>query len=146
MADVAKRLPYCNRLRSANGLDVRTVLHDLLAKRTKLRDRTERSYSLLSVAGQGGLDEALAIICHLAKLKAEKQNASTTFPRRRRRDPANPIPVTKANSKDPSPTPQDAPPPLRKTTLKTKHVTVRWPRPTSGRYSRRCEASGVRLL
>jgi len=112
---------------SANGLDVRTVLHDLFGQ-TKQNYVIEPSvrYSLYLSLDKVDFDEALAIICHLAKLKAEKQNGIYyVSPETPTVTPANPIPVTKANSKDPSPTPQDAPPAITQTTLKTKHVTVR---------------------
>jgi type II secretory pathway component GspD/PulD (secretin) len=60
---------------AANGTDVRTVLHDLFGQ-TKQNYVIEPSvrYALYLSLDKVDFDEALAIVCHLAKLKAEKQN------------------------------------------------------------------------
>ena len=112
---------------SANGSDVRTVLHDLFGQ-TKQNYVIEPSvrYSLYLSLEKVEFDEALAIICHLAKLKAEKQNGIYYVSGETSAvTPEGPTPQTKVKPKDPAPTPQDAPPAVTQTTLKTKHVTMR---------------------
>src|SRR5579862_1991407 len=60
---------------AANNTDVRTVLHDLFGQ-TKQNYVIEPGvrYALYLSLDKVDFDEALAIVCHLAKLKAEKQN------------------------------------------------------------------------
>jgi type II secretory pathway component GspD/PulD (secretin) len=110
---------------SANGSDVRTVLHDLFGQ-TKQNYVIEPSvrFSLYLSLDKVDFDEALAIICHLSKLKAEKQNGIYYV--------SNDVPVVASTSpqaavkpKDPTPLPLDSPPVITQNTLKTKHVTTR---------------------
>ncbi|MHB8637070.1 MAG: hypothetical protein ACYC96_11435 [Fimbriimonadaceae bacterium] len=60
---------------SANGADVRNVLHDLFGQ-TKQNYVIEDGvhYTLYLSLDKVAFDEALAIVCHLAKIKAEKLN------------------------------------------------------------------------
>lgn len=106
---------------SANGSDVRTVLHDLFGQ-TKQNYVIEPSvrYALYLSLDKVEFDEALAIVCHLAKLKAEKQNGIFYVS-------ADTAPVTPTNvkPKDPAPPIQDTPPAVTQSTLKAKHVTTR---------------------
>ena len=110
---------------SANNSDVRTVLHDLFgqAKQNYVIEPSVR-YSLFLSLDKVDFDEALAIICHLAKLKAEKQNGIYYVS-----DDVAAKPEATNNTapkqKDPAPLPLDTPPAVTQTTLKTKHVTTR---------------------
>ncbi len=108
---------------AANNSDVRTVLHDLFGqvKQNYVLEPNIRFALFLSL-DKVDFDEALAIICHLAKLKAEKQNGIYYVSN----DTGPATPTNQARPKDPAPTPiQDGPPPVTQTTLKTKHVTTR---------------------
>lgn len=60
----------------ANGTDVRQVLHDLFlqVKQNYVIETAVRTPIYLSLDNVD-FDEALAIVCHLAKLKADKQDA-----------------------------------------------------------------------
>lgn len=128
MAGVGQVAPVTSTVSvAANGSDVRTVLHDLFGQ-TKQNYVIEPSvrYALYLSLDKVDFDEALAIICHLAKLKAEKQNGiyyvsgETTAV-----TPTSPNLQTKTKPKDPTPPPADAPPTITQTMLKTKHVTTR---------------------
>lgn len=109
---------------SANGTDVRTVLHDLFTQ-TKQNYVIEPGirYALYLSLDKVDFDEALGIICHLAKLKADKQDGiyyvtEDTPPPASQAQPAA-KPKTQAPPADP---PQ---PEVTQATLKAKRVTTR---------------------
>lgn len=111
---------------SANNTDVRTVLRDLFAQ-TKQNYVIEPGirYALYLSLDKVDFDEALAIVCHLAKIKAEKQNGIYYVTQDTTPAPTSTTQQTKA--KDPQTPHADVPevPAVTQTTLKTKRVTTR---------------------
>jgi type II secretory pathway component GspD/PulD (secretin) len=113
---------------SSNGNDVRTVLKDLFSqsKQNYVIEPNIHFAVYLSLE-KVDFDETLAIVLHLAKLKAEKVNGiyyvSEDLPATTAK--STPPPTTPAQTKAAAPALQVGPPPVTQTTLKTKKVTTR---------------------
>jgi type II secretory pathway component GspD/PulD (secretin) len=125
---------------SANGTDVRLALHDLFSQMNlNYVIEPNTKYSLYLSLDKVDFDEALGIVCHLAKLKAEKQNGIyyVTADTGATKSPTHPVQpstkdVEKASTRTlkliPTTVDTSANPAVGWKTLKTKMVTTRLPK------------------